>query len=115
MTNNEEKAFLADVLKVSYEGTNNDLSGDVRGLGTTFKFHRQLNEKHYAALKSDILMPTTNNAFSTMVYNNQTCAAVAYQGNDYRTFTIGFPFECITDKTLQESIMRGILKFLISR
>ena len=60
-------------------------------------------------------MPTTNNAFPTIVYNNLTCAAVAYQGNDYRAFTIGFPFECITDKTLQESIMRGILKFLINR
>ena len=115
MTNDEEKAFLADVLKVSYEGTNNDLSGDVKGLGTTFKFYRQLNEKHYAALKSDILMPTTSNAFPTMVYNNQTCAAVAYQGNDYHAFSIGFPFECITDKALQESIMRGILKFLINR
>ena len=115
MTTNEDKAFLADVLKVRFEGVNNDLSERVRGLGTNFSFYRQLNEKHYAASQSDILMPTSMNAFPTMVYNNETCAAVAYQGTDFHTFAIGFPLECIVDKQQRESIMRGILKFLINR
>ena len=115
MTTDEDKAFLADVLKVRFEGINNDLSEKVRGLGTNFTFYRQLNEKHYAASQSDILMPTNTNAFPTMVYNNETCAAVAYQGTDFHTFAIGFPLECIVDKQQRESIMRGILKFLINR
>ena len=115
MTSTEEQAFLSEVLNVNYEGTNNELSENVNGLGVDFKFYRQLNETHYAAMQSDVLSASTMNAFPTMVYNNNTCAAVAYQGNDYRAFTMGFPFECIKDKKQQELIMRGILKFLINR
>ena len=112
MKNDEEKSFLSDVLKVSFEGTNNDISENVRGLGTTFQFYRQLNETHYAATQCDILMPTHSKAFPTMIYNNETCAAVAYPGTDYRAFTMGFPLECINDKIKREAIMRGILNFL---
>ena len=115
MNNAEDKAFLANVLKTRFEGTNNDVSEKARGLGTNFTFYRQLNETHYAASHCDILMPTEATAFPTMVYNNETCAAVAYQGKDYRSFAMGFPFECITDKQMQGAIMRGILKFLINK
>lgn len=115
MTSTEDRAFLTEVLNVNYEGINNELSENVNGLGVDFKFYRQLNETHYAAMQSDVLSASTMNAFPTMVYNNNTCAAVAYQGNDYRAFTMGFPFECIKDKQQQGLIMRGILKFLINR
>ena len=71
MKNDEEKSFLSDVLKVSFEGTNNDISENVRGLGTTFQFYRQLNETHYAATQCDILMPTHSKAFPTMIYNRR--------------------------------------------
>jgi hypothetical protein len=115
MTNSEEKAFLSDVLKVNYEGTNNELSEKVSGLGIDFNIYRQLNELHYAATRTDILSPARIDAFPTMVYGDNTCAAVAYQGNDYHALTMGFPFECIKDRKQQELIMRGILKFLINR
>jgi hypothetical protein len=115
MTTDEDKSFLADILKVRFEGTNNELSEKVRGLGINFNFYRQLKEKHYAAPQSAILLPSCEKAFPTMIYDNETCAAVAYQGSDFHTFTMGFPFECIIDKQQRESIMRGILKFLINR
>lgn len=115
MKTDEDKSFLSDILKVKLEGVNNDVCGTVKGLGLHFNIYRQLNEKHYAVPQSDILMPTNENAFPTMIYNNETCAAIAYQGTDFHTFTIAFPFECIIDKQQQESIMRGILKFLIQR
>ena len=115
ITTDEDKSFLADVMKVKYEGANKELSEKVRGLGIDFTFHRQLNENHYAAPQSAILMPANESAFPTMIYDNETCAAVAYQGSDFHTFTMGFPLECIIDKQQQESIMRGILKFLINR
>lgn len=108
----DEQMFLSQVLKVRHEGVNRDASGNIHGMGTTFDFHRLLNEKHYAATQSDILMPTTEAAFPALVYANGTGAAVAYAGNDYRAFTIGFPFECITDPAKRASIMRGIMKFL---
>jgi hypothetical protein len=39
-------------------------------------------------------------------------AAVAYQGSDYRTFVMGFPFESIREETSRNVIMASILRFL---
>ncbi len=111
----DEQAFLSEVLKVRLEGVNREASGTISGLGTTFNFHRLLNEQHYAATQSDLLMPSGEGAFPAMVYANQTSAAVAYNGSDYHAFTMGFPFECITDKNKRASIMRGIMDFLNNR
>jgi hypothetical protein len=48
-----------------------------------------------------------------MQYADGQDAAVAYKGKDYRSFVMGFPFECIKDEQKQRSIMRGILNFLL--
>ena len=40
-------------------------------------------------------------------------AAVAYKGNDYRAFVMGFPFECIKDGKKRSSIMQGLLNYLL--
>ena len=111
----DEQSFLSQVLKVRLDGVNRDASGAISGLGTTFDFHRLLNEQHYAATQSDLLMPACEGAFPAMVYANQTSAAVAYAGADYHAFTMGFPFECITDAQKRASIMRGIMNFLTNR
>ncbi len=111
-----EQNFLADVLKVRFDSQNRQPDGNVSGLGLKFDFYRQLNESHYAATSTDILMPAATasaNSFPAMVYANGTSAAVAYQGSDYRAFTMGFPFECITDGKQRQQIMKGILNFLI--
>lgn len=108
----EEQQWLASVLKTVSTGTNRTI-GQVTGLGMLFDFYQRPNEQHYAAQQTDVLMPATGNAFAAMVYNNEnTSAAVAYNGTDYKAFTMGFPFECITNKQIQESLMRGILNFL---
>ena len=107
----DEQQWLSSVLKAVPAGTNRT-SSQVRGLNLLFDFYQQPNERHYAAMQTDVLMPT-GNAFAAMVYNNEnTSAAVAYDGSDYKTFTMGFPFECITDQQTQASLMRGILNFL---
>jgi hypothetical protein len=83
-------------------------------MGLHFNFYRQPNEQHYAAPCSDILLPTVQQAFPVMAYDsNQASAAVAYQGNDYRAFTMGFPFECITDSNTRQAIMKAIITFLL--
>ena len=46
-------------------------------------------------------------------YADGTSAAVAYDGTDYKAFTMGFPIECIREKNQRESIMRGIMGFLL--
>ena len=109
-----DKAFLASLLKCQYGGTNVDsLDRDtIQGLGTTFTFHRHLNGSHYAAQHPDNLQPLAP-AYSAMAYSDEQSACVAYNGNDYRALTIGFPFECIQSERKRGIIMRGLLAFLL--
>jgi hypothetical protein len=81
-------------------------------MGTTFDYWNKLNEQHYAATSADVLQPLRP-AFSALQYADHGDAAVAYKGNDYRAFTMGFPFECITDKQKRAAIMQGVLNFLL--
>ena len=133
MQQESEKAFLADVLKVNYEPTGTKFviettnpddntvsqrdsitqtSPEVSGLGQTFKYYNFLNDRHYAATHPEILRPCNGTSFCAMTYTTGTSAAVAYKGKDYRSFTMGFPLECISDEKTRNSVMGGILKFL---
>lgn len=112
MAGNDGQHFLAAVLKCRHAGTNRSQSDSIQGMGTYFQFHRQLNEKHYAAPSPDILQPVPP-AYTALQYADGQDACVAYSGHDYRTFTMGFPFECIMDEQKRGSIMRGILNFLL--
>ena len=109
----EEQQFLTNVLKCQHAGCMQQGDEHIDGLGQRFSFYHYLNEQHYAATKADILAPAADGAFNAMAYANQTGAAVAYQGQDGRTFTMGFPFECIKDRQQRRSIMQGILQFLL--
>ena len=114
-TTDADKAMLRELLKVEYIRPNRLNNSAVSGLGLDFRIYSQLNDRHYAATSTDVLMPV-GSAFPAMVYlNDDTSAAVAYQGVDYRSFTMGFPFECIMDKQQRASIMRGILNFLTNK
>lgn len=112
MANDAESAFIGNILKCRFAGDNNSYSESVEGMGTKIQFYRTINEKHYAAYSPDNLT-ALGNAFPVLRYNDGYDAAVAYKGNDYRTFTMGFPFECIKDTQKQHSMMRGILNFLL--
>ena len=112
----EEQNWLSLVLKCIPSGSCRNISGRVSGLGIPFEFHSRLNEQHYAATQQDILMPAVPEAFPAMVYSdNNMSAAVAYDGKNYKAFTMGFPLECITDQQKRENIMRGIINFLINK
>ena len=113
MSNVEEQAFLADVLKCRYLGKDASADETVNGMGTTLSFYRHLNERHYAAPRTDILQPV-GEAIVPLAYADGYGAAVAYSGSDYRTFTLGFPFECIKSEAQQAAIMKGILTYLIN-
>lgn len=112
----DEQKWFSYLLKCVPAGSTTNASGIVDGLGTQLSYYSQLNEHHYAAVHTDVLMPSSANAFPAMAYkDNNMSAAVAYQGKDYRAFTMGFPFECITDQQKRNAIMQGIINFLISR
>lgn len=115
MTERQEQAFLSNVLKVRYAGSDQgNYDNGINGLNCRFNIHRALNEQHYAATAPDILQ-AVNPAFCAMLYSDQHSAAVAYQGNDYRSFTMGFPFECITEEQQRNQLMLGILNFLLNK
>lgn len=107
-----EAAFTESILKCTFNGNNNAASATIEGMGTKLQFHRTINEAHYAAFSPDNLKATPQ-SFPALRYSDGYDAAIAYKGSDYRAFTIGFPFECITDTAKQQSIMRGILNFLL--
>jgi hypothetical protein len=113
MQSDSERQFLANTLKVLYAGSLYKNS-TIRGLGTNFSIYSNINEKHYAATTTDVLRPSVNTAFCAMQYSDGNAAGVAYNGRDYHSFVMGFPFECIIDPALRNSIMRGILNFLIN-
>ncbi len=133
MQTNEEKSFMSDIFKVYYEPTGTKFvvkdvnpedstvterdsivatSSMVSGLGKEFSYFHDLNARHYAATHPEILKPVGTTAFCAMRYLTGTSAAVAYRSTSYRTFTMGFPLECISDEKTRNSIMLGILKFL---
>ena len=111
--NEEETRFVNSVLKCRYESTNHATNEHVKGLGLDFTVYRKLNETHYAAQHTDVIMPSERAAFPAMLYPDGTCAAVAYPGQDYRSFIMGFPFECIQQEKTRNSVMQGVLKFLL--
>lgn len=113
MTSIEERAFLADILKVSSAGScGNNGNSYISGLGITFSIYNSINEKHYAVTSTDALAPIEQ-AYCSMLYSNGSNAGVAYDGKDYRTFTMGFPFECIKEAGIRATLMRGIMAFLL--
>ena len=112
MTQEKEVAFLHRVLKCQFGGTDPSQEETLQGMGTTFDIYRHLNEKHYAAVKSDILRPY-GSSYTALLYPSGESAAVAYQGKDYRIFTMAFPFECVKSVRKRHSMMRGILDFLL--
>lgn len=113
MTTDTERTFLRQVLHIDIDGNIYQThSGTISGMGTTFNIYSDLNATHYAATKADIL-PAAEPAFCALTYDSGTSACVAYKGQSYRTFAMGFPFECITSEKKQASVMKGILNFLM--
>lgn len=113
MKSDKDKSFIANVLKISCDSTELVNRNDtVRGLDNTFTIYKEINEEHYASTSSDIINPISP-AFCAMQYSDTLPAGVAYKGNDYSCFTMGFPFECIKDETVRKTIMKGIIKYLL--
>ena len=111
-TSNAERQAVRELLHCDYGGSYNDKPDVISGMSTDFAFYHSPNATHYAATSPDILQPF-GSAFSALTYANGQSAAVAYQGQDYRSFVLGIPFECIRDAGKRKSIMRGLIDFLL--
>lgn len=119
MQTDQDRQFIADVLKVNWEGNQKyNPDATITGMGTEFSIFRQMNEDHYAAHAPDVLMPVRadrQDQFPVMLYTDDRSACVAYSGKDYRSLTMGFPFECITSADKRAAIMGGVLQFLLAK
>ena len=110
----EEKEFTSIWLKYTYPlsvRTDTPEHG-IKGLGHTVSIPAWLNETQYPVVSADVI-EAADPAFTAMTYTETNySAAVAYGGSDYRTFSMGFPFESITKESERAAIMAGILQFL---
>lgn len=112
MTSNDDREFIKEILHVSPNGVarpgNNST---ISGMGTSFDIYATLNEFNYAATSIDLIEPVKP-AFCTLTEHNGNSVCVAYDGGGYRSFTMGFPFECITSAKKRAAVMKGILNFI---
>lgn len=114
MTSQADRLFTRSLLKYEYAGAlcSDSISGITSNDGT-FDIHRHLNEECYCVPAVDCLSPTAE-AFTPMVYGpSGASAAVAYDGQDYRAITLGFPLESITDTEMRRRILMNLITFLI--
>lgn len=110
MRDQDEREFLQKFFHFNHTGTIRDTNSMGIGLQQSFSITNALNPYHYATTQSDVLSPI-GSAFVAMQYSDMQTAAVAYNSG-FPTFTMGFPFECITDPAQRAAIMQGILAFL---
>ena len=114
MQADDDRLFTRSLLKYDYASTlPADSLQNISGMNLDFNIRRGYCERAYGTPSVDCLAPIAP-AFCTMVYGpSQQSAAVAYQGNDYRSLCFGFPLETIADERIRQLLWRDILGFLL--
>lgn len=114
MTQPHERSFMSDVLKTTFTGTDNNAGNNmVDGLGLSFDIIRQINDRHFAATSVDRIAACDGRSFTAMRYQDGSTAGVAYDGTDYKSFVMGYPYECINNVRTRQQVMKGLLGFLL--
>lgn len=114
MTQPHERSFMSDVLKTTFTGTDTNAGNNmVDGLGLSFDIIRQINDRHFAATSVDRIAACDGRSFAAMRYQDGSTAGVAYDGTDYKSFVMGYPYECINNVRTRRQVMKGLLGFLL--
>lgn len=114
MTQPHERSFMYDVLKTTFTGTDTNAGNNmVDGLGLSFDIIRQINDRHFAATSVDRIAACDGRSFAAMRYQDGSTAGVAYDGTDYKSFVMGYPYECINNVRTRQQVMKGLLGFLL--
>lgn len=114
MTQPHERSFMSDVLKTTFTGTDTNAGNNmVDGLGLSFDIIRQINDRHFAAISVDRIAACDGRSFAAMRYQDGSTAGVAYDGTDYKSFVMGYPYECINNVRTRQQVMKGLLGFLL--
>ena len=115
-----DQQFVTDVLKykwrVGQAAKGGRLGWVISGIGRQtgdYGYHNQLNAECYAVESPDAIEPAAEKAYTVMRYTeNNLSAAVAYDGDDYKTFIMGVPFETIRTAGERLALMKQIVAFL---
>lgn len=114
MTQPHERSFMSDVLKTTFTGTDTNAGNNmVDGLGLSFDIIRQINDRHFAATSVDRIAACDGRSFAAMRYQDGSTAGVAYDGTGYKSFVMGYPYECINNVRTRQQVMKGLLGFLL--
>jgi N-acetylmuramoyl-L-alanine amidase len=115
-----DKQFAQNTLKYKWRTGHAAVTGKVKSVFSPFlqltgdyQFYNQLNPIMYAVDSPDAIEPADENSHTILRYSeNNISAGVAYSGN-YKTCVLGFPFETISDETLRNQFMQGLLEFML--
>lgn len=112
--------FASKVLKYRWmtdhavnEGKVHSVNDALFGNNNSYEFVTGFDPEIYGSENPDAIMPADNSgALTVLRYSqNNVSAGVAYAGENYNTFVLGFPFECIKSEDERNALMKGILDF----
>lgn len=114
-----DKAFATEVLKYKWrvnraaiEGKVKCVASPIKAFAGNFDYFNELNEEGYVVESPDALEPAAKGAYTVMRYSeNNLSAGVAYDGDDYKTCILGFPFESVRCEAQRAELMKSILNF----
>ena len=116
-----DQTFIQEVLKfkwrVGQAATGGDLYWVLNRLTRQdghYSYWNTLNDRCYVVESPDAIEPAVPEACTVMRYDeNNLSAAVAYAGEDYRTFVMGVPFEALRGG--HADLMKQIVDFLLNK
>ena len=78
-----------------------------------FSFNQNISDKIYCVETPDGLLPAGNNSSIFLRYGNTLIpSAVCNEGAGYRSVSIGFPLETMTEEPEMDELFRAIMEFL---
>lgn len=112
----EKDGFGKEVLKCVDGGIFSNLGEKaLSGANVRFSLRGRANEQIYALPVLQCVMPSSG-AYSTFVYTDGNYGTgTAYRGDDYRTFVLGFPFECVQDAGIRDHLMKAVMNTLLKK
>lgn len=116
-SDDSDRAFTREVLHYECGGSASTRCGEVRAVPSWanlkggYRFNQEVCEESYRVDSPDVLRPA-NGAFPVIRYaENNRIAGVAWTG-DYRTLSLGFPFETILDSAERDRLMLSVMEFM---
>ncbi|MDE6490923.1 MAG: xanthan lyase, partial [Muribaculaceae bacterium] len=118
-----DRLFATTMLGYQWRASRATVSGEVKEVRSAFpQFHNRTygflttpSDESYAVESADAIAPSDSRGAVIMRYcENGLPAATAFDGGNYRTVAMGFPFEVIINEHSRNALMKQILDFLTS-